>query len=198
MVASDPTIAVIAVVAAYLIGAIPFGLLLGRIAGIDVRAAGSGNIGATNVARTAGKGIGIVTLFLDAAKGALPVAIAERALGLGSVWVASVGLATVLGHVFPLYLRFRGGKGVATALGVFLALSPVSTGLAVAAFLVTFLVSKIVSLGSMIGAIILTSASLFLDRRPEVTALAVVCTLIILVRHQGNIRRMIDRREPGV
>jgi glycerol-3-phosphate acyltransferase PlsY len=187
-----------AIAIAYLAGAIPFGLLLGKIAGVDVREAGSGNIGATNVARTAGKGIGVVTLILDAAKGAAPVAVADRLLHFDPIWVSAVGLATVVGHVFPLYLRFRGGKGVATALGVFLALSPICTGIAVAAFLVTFLVTKIVSLGSLIGAIVLTSTSWFIDGRPEVTVLAGVCTGIIVVRHQGNIRRMIEKREPGV
>ena len=193
----DP-IPIAAIIGAYLIGAIPFGLLLGKAAGIDVREAGSGNIGATNVARTAGKKIGVLTLFLDAAKGALPISIGDRVLHLPSVWLCAVGLAAVIGHVFPIYLKLRGGKGVATALGVFLALSPASTGVAVAVFLVTFLVTKIVSLGSLIGAIVLTVASWFIDGRPEVTVLAVVCTLIIAVRHQGNIRRMLEHTEPGV
>jgi glycerol-3-phosphate acyltransferase PlsY len=193
----DP-IPLLAILAAYLVGAIPFGLLLGKAAGIDVRQAGSGNIGATNVARTAGRGIGILTLILDAAKGAAPVLVADRLLHFDAIWVASAGLAAVVGHVLPIYLKLRGGKGVATALGVFLALSPACTGIAVAAFLVTFLVTKIVSLGSLIGAIVLTVSSRFVDGRLEVTVLAVVCTLIIVVRHQGNIRRMIDKREPGV
>jgi glycerol-3-phosphate acyltransferase PlsY len=193
----DP-IPIAAIICAYLIGAIPFGLLLGKAAGIDVRQAGSGNIGATNVARTAGKKIGVLTLFLDAAKGAFPILIADRLLHLAPVWLSAVGLAAVVGHVLPIYLKLRGGKGVATALGVFLALSPASTGVAVAAFLVTFLVTKIVSLGSLIGAIALTCVSWFVDGRREVTVLAVVCTLIILVRHQGNIRRMLEHTEPGV
>ena len=195
---SDPTIPILAVVIAYLVGAIPFGLLLGKAAGVDVRASGSGNIGATNVARTAGKGVGVATLLLDAAKGAAPILIADRVLHLDTSWLAAIGLAAVVGHVFPVYLLFRGGKGVATALGVFLALSPVATGISVAVFLVTFLVTKIVSLGSLIGAIVLATTSWFIDGRAEVSVLAGVCTLIILVRHQGNIRRMIAKEEPKV
>lgn len=198
MVTEVPLVPIAAILLAYLFGAIPFGLLLGKAVGVDVRQAGSGNIGATNVARTAGKGVGIATLVLDALKGALPIAIGERVLYLPPIWLASIGLAAVVGHVLPIYLRFRGGKGVATALGVFLALSPASTGMGVAAFLVTFLVTKIVSLGSLIGAIVLTFVSHFVDGRLEVTALAGVCTLIIGVRHQGNIRRMFEHTEPGL
>jgi acyl phosphate:glycerol-3-phosphate acyltransferase len=193
---AEPAVKILAVAGAYLLGAIPFGLLLGKAAGVDVRAAGSGNIGATNVARTAGKGVGIATLVLDAAKGAAPILLADRVLHLDTIWLVSIGLAAVLGHVFPIYLLFRGGKGVATALGVFLALSPVATGVSVAVFLVTFLVTKIVSLGSLIGAIVLATTSWFIDGRAEVSVLAGVCTLLIVVRHQGNIRRMIEKREP--
>ncbi len=198
MVTMPPTIPILVVLAAYLVGAIPFGLLLGKAAGVDVRSAGSGNIGATNVARTAGKTVGVLTLLLDAAKGAAPILIGQYVLHLDARWLAAAGLAAVVGHVLPIYLAFRGGKGVATALGVFLALSPLSTGVAIAAFLVTFLVSKFVSLGSLIGALVLTTATWFLDGRLEVTGLAVLCSLIILVRHQGNIRRMLEHREHQV
>jgi acyl phosphate:glycerol-3-phosphate acyltransferase len=201
MALKDPgmnySVLIAVIVCSYLLGSIPFGYILVRVfQGVDVRDIGSGNIGATNVARTAGKGVGILTLFLDAAKGAIPILIGDRVLHLSSVWLCAVGLAAVVGHVLPIYLKLRGGKGVATALGVFLALSPASTGVAVAAFLVTFLVTKIVSLGSLIGAIVLTATSWFVDGRREVTVLAIVCTLIIVVRHQGNIRRMLERQEP--
>src|SRR5258706_8084866 len=114
-------------VASYLAGSIPTGVLLGRLRGIDPRAHGSGNIGATNVARTLGKGLGVLTLVIDCAKGAGPVLV-TRALDLPAEWVAAAGGAAVLGHVFPVWLRFKGGKGVATALGVFLSLAPAAGG----------------------------------------------------------------------
>src|SRR5262245_17383006 len=124
-------------IASYLLGAIPFGLLVARVfAGVDVRAAGSGNIGATNVGRTSGKWLGILTLVLDGAKGAAPVLIAEQVLDQPIAVVAGAGLAAVLGHVFPVYLRFRGGKGVATGAGVFFAISPVAALIATAVFAV--------------------------------------------------------------
>ena len=138
--------------ASYLAGSIPFGLLLGRFfAGVDVREAGSGNIGATNVARTAGRRLGVLTLVLDAAKGALAVGVTAWALGVpnDAGWPAAAGLAAFLGHVFPVWLRFRGGKGVATALGAFLALTPWLTLGAALVFGVTFAASKVVSVSSL-------------------------------------------------
>lgn len=186
-------------IAAYLIGAIPFGLLLARwVKGVDVREAGSGNIGATNVARSAGKGIGLLTLALDVAKGAAPVLIAERLLDQPQAIVVGAGFAAVLGHVFPVYLRFRGGKGVATSLGVFAAVTPMPTAIAAGIFAVVFAVTRIVSIGSLTGALALIAAVAYFDRRPEAIALAVAVVLLIFVRHAGNIRRIIGRIEPGV
>ena len=186
-------------IAAYLIGAIPFGLLLARwVKGVDVREAGSGNIGATNVARSAGKGIGLLTLALDVAKGAAPVLIAERLLDQPKAIVVGAGFAAVLGHVFPVYLRFRGGKGVATSLGVFAAVTPMPTAIAAGIFAVVFAVTRIVSIGSLTGALALIAAVAYFDRRPEAIALAVAVVLLIFVRHAGNIRRIIGRIEPGV
>lgn len=184
--------------AAYLLGAIPFGLLLAKSAGVDVRAGGSGNIGATNVARTAGKGLGIITLLLDAIKGAAPVLIAQYLLDQPLEVVAGVGLATVVGHIFPVYLMFRGGKGVATALGVFLAFAPIPTLVAVGVFAVVFAAFRVVSLGSLLGAASLIGAVVGLDGRREAIVLAVVVVALIVVRHAGNIRRLLARNEPGV
>src|SRR5262249_23957567 len=120
----DRMIAVGAVLAGYLVGTLPTGLLVARARGVDIRTVGSGNIGATNVARALGKKLGGLVLAVDALKGFLPTFLAARA-GLAPEIVAAVGLATILGHIFPLWLRFRGGKGVATGLGVFLAVAPV-------------------------------------------------------------------------
>ena len=183
------------VAASYLLGSIPFGLLLGRfVAGVDVRQEGSGNIGATNVARTAGRRLGVLTLVLDAAKGAIPVGIAAWALGVphdGS-WPAAAGLAAFLGHVFPVWLRFRGGKGVATALGAFLALTPWLTLGAALVFGVVFAASKVVSVSSLAATAALAGgAALVHGKGAPVTQVALFVLLVIGVRHQSNIRRML-------
>src|SRR5688572_14341568 len=153
----------VAVVAlAYLLGSIPFGYLLVRLrGGGDVRETGSGGTGATNVTRRAGKGVGVLTLALDALKGAAAV-LAARALlgGAGGAewWVCAAGAAAVLGHVFPVWLRFRGGKGVATGLGVFLVLAPLATACALVAFVAVVRLWRYVSLGSMTAAAVLPLA----------------------------------------
>lgn len=182
-------------VAAYLVGAIPFGIFIARAVGIDVRAAGSGNIGATNVARTAGKGFGVLTLLLDAVKGAAPVLVARYAFAAPSWLQVGVGVAAILGHVFPVYLRFRGGKGVATALGVFVALTPAAAGVAVGAFALVFAIFRVVSLGSLVGSLALVAGTVGLDGRREVIGAAAVIALLVFVRHAGNIRRLLRREE---
>jgi glycerol-3-phosphate acyltransferase PlsY len=182
---------------AYLLGSIPFGLLLGRaLGGVDVRAAGSGNIGATNVARTAGKAAGGLVLALDAAKGAAPISIGQHGLEAPISVVVVAGLFAVLGHVFPVWLRFRGGKGVATALGVFLALSPLATSSAIAVFALVFALRRVVSLGSLIASVALVPLVAGLDGRREVLALTVLVAGLVVVRHRGNIRRLLSRQEP--
>lgn len=183
-------------VGAYLVGAIPFGFLVARyLAGIDVRASGSGNIGATNVARTAGKGLGLLTLLLDAAKGAGPPLVAEHLLHLDHRWVAAAGLAAVLGHVFPVFLGFKGGKGVATAAGAFLAITPAATGVAILVFALAFAVGRVVSVGSLLSSLALVGASIFLDRRTEVIALAALVAFLVFWRHRPNIRRLVRGEE---
>jgi glycerol-3-phosphate acyltransferase PlsY len=182
---------------AYLLGSIPFGLLLGRaLGGVDVRAAGSGNIGATNVARTAGKAAGGLVLALDAVKGAAPISIGQNGLEAPISVVVVAGLFAVLGHVFPVWLRFRGGKGVATALGVFLALSPLATSSAIAVFALIFALRRVVSLGSLIASVALVPLVAGLDGRREVLALAVLVAGLVVARHRGNIRRLLSRQEP--
>lgn len=190
-------IAALIVAGAYLVGAIPFGLVIGRLAGVDVRVEGSGNIGATNVARTAGRAFGVLTLVLDAAKGATGPLVA-LAFDQPVLVQLVAGLAAVLGHVFPVYLRFRGGKGVATATGVFAALTPLPTVVAVAVFALVFAIARVVSLGSLLGSLALVVATWRLDGRREVIVLAGVVTLLIFVRHAGNIRRLWGGRELGV
>src|SRR5215211_7879680 len=144
------------VLVAYLLGSIPFGYLLVRLfVGGDVRETGSGGTGATNVTRRAGKGVGVLTLLLDLLKGAAAVLVARALPGAGEVaqwWVCAAGAAAVLGHVFPVWLRFRGGKGVATGLGVFLMLAPLATLCAALIFAVVVWLWRYVSLGSMAAA----------------------------------------------
>lgn len=178
----------------YLLGAIPFGLLIGRAVGVDPREAGSGNIGATNVARTAGTRWGLLTLALDFLKGAAaPVAAVFMAPQLP--WLApAAGLAALLGHVFPAYLGFKGGKGVATAAGAFAALAPLPFGLALASFGVTAGLTRTVALGSLVSAVVLVVACLALGAPALVSGLAGVAAALIFVRHASNIRRLVERR----
>jgi len=177
------------VVFAYFLGSIPMGVILGRLKGVDPRKTGSGNIGATNVMRAAGKKLGVITLILDAAKGFLPVVLATL-LGVHVYVVALVGLVAFLGHVFPVFLRFRGGKGVATALGVYLAVSPVTILGAFVVFIIVAAIWRYVSLASMIGAIVVP-VGLYLVGAPRAFVLmAVLITLVVILRHKDNIARL--------
>jgi len=184
---------VLVVLGAYLLGAIPFGYLIYRArSGRDIRAEGSGNIGATNVMRRAGPAAGIATLLLDAAKGYVAVWLAARLSG-GAPWViAAAAVAALLGHTFPVYLRFRGGKGVATALGVFAALAPRSILLALVVFAITLAAFRYVSLSSIVASAAFPVLALLLDspQRPVVLG-AFVCSALIIVKHSSNIRRLL-------
>ena len=188
---------VLVVLGAYLLGAIPFGYLIYRArSGCDIRAEGSGNIGATNVMRRAGPVAGIATLLLDAAKGYVAVWLAARLSG-GAPWViAAAAVAALLGHTFPVYLRFRGGKGVATALGVFAALAPRSILLAVVVFAITLAAFRYVSLSSIVASAAFPVLALLLDspQRPVVLG-AFACSALIIVKHSSNIRRLLAGTE---
>src|SRR3989338_5557219 len=137
---------------AYLLGSIPTGFVVGSLSGIDIRRAGSGNVGATNVARVVGKAQGLLTLLGDVAKGFIPVYLAYR-LGLTQAMTAAAALAAVLGHLYPVFLKFRGGKGVATALGVFLGLAPMAAVVLIFIFSCVAVASRIVSLASILAAL---------------------------------------------
>jgi glycerol-3-phosphate acyltransferase PlsY len=187
-----------AVAGSYLAGSIPFGLLVARARGVDIRTVGSKNIGATNVARTLGKPLGALVLLLDALKGLLPALAARHLLHLDETWVALVGLFAILGHVFPIWLRFRGGKGVATALGVFAALAPIPAAAAVGVYAVVVLLTRISSLGSLLGATTLLGTMLALRAPTAVLALGIAVWLLVVVRHRDNIRRIIRREERSV
>lgn len=189
----------------YLCGSIPIGLMIVRaVAGVDLRTVGSGNIGATNVGRAAGKTWAVIVLLLDALKGAGPT--------LAGPWLAPeilpqtvqvvAGSAAILGHMFPIWLGFRGGKGVATALGVIAVLSPPATTAAALAFAITFAATRIVSLGSLLAAVTFGAVQLW-QLRPhyfnvEHRALAIfsiAIPLLVIVRHLGNIARLLRGEE---
>lgn len=186
--------AAVVIFVAYLIGSIPTGVLLGRLAGIDVRSAGSGNIGATNVARTAGRAPGVLTLVGDALKGALPVALA-RGADLGDTIVGMVAVAALCGHVFSIFLAFRGGKGVATGVGVLAALAPGALPIPLAIFAGTMAFSRIVSLSSILAALSAPVAVFAFPYPASTVWAALVIALIILFRHQDNISRLLAGTE---
>lgn len=182
---------------AYLIGSIPFGYLIVRTrGGGDVRQIGSGGTGATNVSRRAGKAAGILTLLLDAAKGAAAVLIAQSVSG--SDWVkAAAAIAVIVGHIFPVWLGFRGGKGVATGVGVFLILAPIALLCAGVVFVSIVFFTRYVSLGSIMAAALIpvlvwlqnVFIEPFADLRPLLAA-AIVGALLIIIAHRGNIQRL--------
>jgi len=193
-------------VGAYLLGSIPFGYILVRLTrGEDVRASGSGNIGATNVARSGGKGLGILTLVLDTFKGWLPVWVVLHLPGMPvandrqlHVLAAAVALLAVLGHMFTVWLRFKGGKGVATGLGVFLALAPAAVLISVALFAVIFALTRYVSLGSIVAAasfpiiLLIREGNIF---GPWGMALTTTVAVLVIVRHHQNIGRLVNGTE---
>uniref|UniRef100_A0A7C4RU46 Glycerol-3-phosphate acyltransferase n=1 Tax=Desulfatirhabdium butyrativorans TaxID=340467 RepID=A0A7C4RU46_9BACT len=188
---------------AYLIGSIPFGRLFASLIGIDITRFGSGNIGATNVRRAGGNFWGGLTLAADALKGAAPVWLAEQSATAGSsstasiVWISATALMAVLGHMYPIYTGFRnGGKGVATAVGVFAVLSPLSLLCSLAAFVAALVVSKKVSLGSLTAAGTLPVFTGYWNIRW--LPLALVLALLIFYRHIPNIRRLKNGSEPSL
>jgi glycerol-3-phosphate acyltransferase PlsY len=180
----------ILVLCSYCIGSIPTGLLLAKaFGGVDIRTKGSGNIGATNVYRTLGRKIGIMTLIGDCLKGLLPV-LAAKALDLPDMWVALIGLAAFLGHIFPVFLRFKGGKGVATALGVFLATSPFAVLAALGVFIVVLAKWRFVSLASITAAAVMPALATIIDRNPMIVAMSLAISIIVIIKHHENIKRL--------
>lgn len=179
---------------AYLLGSIPTGLLLGKAYGIDVRNEGSGNIGATNLYRTVGRKVGIITLIGDCLKGLIPVLVVKLS-SLPVEFAAWVGLAAFCGHVFSVFLKFKGGKGVATALGVFLALAPAAVGIAVGVFVVLMVVWRYVSLGSIVAAVTMPIAVHLLHGGRVMVLVTLIIALIVVIKHHTNIKRLLDGTE---
>jgi glycerol-3-phosphate acyltransferase PlsY len=187
----------LAVAFGYLVGSIPFAFLLARRRGVDLRRAGSGNVGAANVLRTSGVPHAIAAMCLDAAKGAVAVLVAQR-LTNGPATPVAAGMAAVIGHVYPPWLRFRGGKGVATAAGVFLVLAPVAVAIASAVFALAVSVTRYISVGSLASAITLAVVASAPDPGAPVAVGAIITALFILHRHRTNLARLLAGTERRV
>jgi glycerol-3-phosphate acyltransferase PlsY len=176
---------------AYVLGSIPFGVLLARAKGVDLRAVGSGNIGATNVARALGKGWAVAVLIADAAKGFVPVGLGGY-LALPPWAIALAGFLAITGHMFTLFLGGRGGKGVATSLGVALALSPVAALIGFGVYIVVFAVTRLSSLGSLLGVWTFSLTFVFWRQPPvPLVALALGGAALVTLRHRENIARLV-------
>ncbi len=183
------------VLVGYFVGAIPFALLLTRrTGGTDLRRAGSGNVGAANVLRVANIPLAVSVMVLDVGKGCAVVLLA-RGLGASDATLAAVAAAAVAGHVFPVWLRFRGGKGVATASGVFWVLAPEATALALVAFTGVVWLTRYVSLGSMVAAVVLAAAVYFKGEAPATVVCAAGVAALVLYRHRANMVRLHAGRE---
>ena len=180
---------ILLVIAAYLLGSIPTGLLLGKAFGVDIRTTGSGNIGATNVYRTLGRKVGIMTLAGDCLKGLVPVLVVKL-LGFHDGWVALTGLAAFLGHVYTVFLGFKGGKGVATALGVFLAVSPVSILFSLVIFLLVLWKWRYVSLASITAAAAVPIIVTLVEHKSLITVMAIIIAATVIHKHGENIDRL--------
>lgn len=179
---------------AYFVAAIPVGVVLGRLRGVDIREVGSGNIGATNATRALGPRLGMVVLVLDVAKAALPVVLARQPFALGPhdhAAVAAVAMAAVLGHIFPVYLGFRGGKGVACALGVFVAIDPPVALGALVMYVQTLVLTRTSAIGSLTAVTAMT-ITLFLSEAPRPYQwLSLGIAAVIWVRHTSNVRGLV-------
>lgn len=182
----------------YAVGSIPFGVIVARMKNVDITKIGSGNIGATNVFRALGTSAGAAVLFLDAFKGFLPVYMATRIVP-GSPSVAVVcGMIAILGHTFSVFMKFKGGKGVATSLGVLIALEPQAAFLAFFFWLVPVLMTKYVSLGSLCAAVFVPVFFIATDKPFSYKFFAVVIALFVIVKHRENIKRLLNKTESKI
>jgi glycerol-3-phosphate acyltransferase PlsY len=187
----------LAVTLGYVIGSVPFAFLLSRRRGIDLRRVGSGNVGASNVLRTSGLPAAITSLCLDAAKGSCAVAVAQW-LAMTPATAVAAGLASILGHIYPVWLGFKGGKGVATSVGVFAVLAPAALATATGVFVLTVWTTRYISLGSVIGAVALAVVTAASDLPSYVVVGAATAALLIVYRHRGNLARLVAGTERRV
>ncbi len=198
------------IVISYLVGSIPFGYVIAIAKGVDVRKEGSGNIGATNVGRVLGRKFGAIIFVLDLLKGfvvvlLVPILVSDIEFPATSdnLLVIHCGLCVLLGHAFPVYLKFKGGKAVATSFGVFIWLAPIPVAIAFGVWILTVIVSRYVSLGSMVGAIALMGGIIGMGSSPfgsgkYLTALSIAVAILIIIKHISNIKRIIAGTESRV
>jgi len=186
---------IILAILAYLVGSIPSGFIIGTLSGVDVRNAGSGNIGATNVARVLGKGLGVLTLLADIAKGFVPVFVAQRR-GMGDLAIALIGISAFLGHLYPIFLEFKGGKGVATAFGVLLAVASSTLAVLIFLFGAVVLCTRIVSLGSIVAALAAPVTLWAMSYTPIFVIMSSLLAVMVILRHRDNIKRLVAGTEP--
>ena len=189
------------ILAAYLLGAIPFGLLLAKIKGVDLQKVGSGNIGATNVYRCVGKRWGIAAFALDAIKGFVPAFVFPMMVSPPPAWLGlACGVAAVAGHNWPIWLKFKGGKGVSTSAGMLLGIAPPAVGIGFVVFAITVALTRYVSLGSILAAIAVPAAFLAMDRTGNhlLAGALVVMGLLTIFKHRANIHRLLAGTEPKI
>ena len=192
------TLPIATIVVAYLIGSLSSAIILCKLAGLpDPRSEGSGNPGATNVLRIGGKKLAATVLFIDVVKGVLPVTIVSLA-GFDLAWVTATAFAVFLGHLYPVFFQFKGGKGVATALGGFLALSPLLGGAILLSWLLVFIISRISSLSAIIAASLAPLYSMWLINSLEARWIIFVMTTMLLIRHKSNIKRLLSGEESNL
>jgi len=185
-----------AIMVGYLFGSIPFGFLIAKAKGVDIRKVGSGNIGFTNVLRSCGIVPGILTCFLDVLKGFLPAYIFLHAGTHGQLCGILAGASAMLGHLFSVWLKFKGGKGVATGLGIFIALAPWAVLIALVSWIIGVIITRIVSVGSITSGIVLPVASFIFYGNTPVSYFALFAGLISILQHRQNIMRLIAGKEP--
>ncbi len=200
MITNTPLLLWMLGIAAYLLGSIPNGLLIARLKGIDLKTSGSGNIGATNVFRCVGKGWGLLALVLDAAKGFVPAYVFPRLLDTAPPgWLGlACGVAAVAGHNWPIWLGFKGGKGVSTSAGMLLGIAPAAVGIGLVFFAAAVAISRRVSVGSILAAMAVPAAHIGLYGwdNPLLATTLILMGLAVIVKHRGNIRRLIQGTEP--
>jgi acyl phosphate:glycerol-3-phosphate acyltransferase len=187
----------IAIVVGYIVGSIPFAFLLARRRGIDLRHVGSGNVGASNVLRTSGVVVAVFAMCLDALKGLLAVVVAQR-LASAPAAIVAAGFASVIGHIHPVWLGFRGGKGVATAAGVFTVLAPAALAIAGGVFVLAVWITRYISVGSLAGALTLAIAAALSDVPTVVAGGAVITAVLIAHQHRSNLSRLFAGTERRV
>ena len=191
------TLAVAVVLLSYLLGSVPFSYLVARRGGVDVRQVGSGNVGATNVLRSVGKGAGLAAFALDFLKGLTASGLARYLAPDGSL-PAVAAVSAVIGHMYPVWLRFRGGKGVATGAGAFLPLAPLPTAAGLAAFALVLAATRYASLASIVGTVTLAGLAFLLGYPGPVARAAAAIGLLVLWKHRGNLERLARGTESRV